>query len=302
MKSASTLLAAFLAALLLLGCQEENPYKGRYQVKQAPQAAENEADIREAESSGQRDSVSQTVETEPAAAADDAITENDFDIIQLICQDSDLKASFETEMAVLCIDGQATTTFAEGLANPYRGGNNAQPNVLRADNINGMSHFLVFSAIELPLPLNQILDRRAELNPIDFTAGAATVTQAELSSRPPTSEIDLGGFDLRFEIAVRVAIITIRDVNILERDFTSLEPGQSVVAMKTYLKPGAAENSENEVATTLSLWIADENRTKMVTVANQQVNNRGQHQAASNTVTEVGRRFIIDTYDIFSQE
>lgn len=282
------------SSMVLISCQEENPYKDQYR-SQTLSSSEPSSDNRTVENA------ERILEEDANTVADeDAIAEEQLTAVQLICQDEENATKFPVETGTLCLNGQASNVLANALANPYKGGDNPQLGIIKSEDVNGVSHFILVSSLELPKPLTTVYAERARLNPISFTEGNATVTQVELASYPPQGGRQLGGFDLQYDLRVRVAIITVEDRRILQRDFLALDDEQSVISSASYLKPGAG-NNPNSVANLLTYWIADGDATKVITVTHQQADNRGQHQTAENTILAIGRRTMIDTYNLFAQ-
>ncbi|MFW7379910.1 MAG: hypothetical protein ACOH5I_13945 [Oligoflexus sp.] len=287
----------FIVLASLLGaCSEDNPYKGQYRSQPA------QASSADAQGPGNVNQAREEAAEEAATVADEeAIAEEDLNTVQLVCQNQEMATKYPVETGALCLNGQPTNAFANALASPYQGGDNANLGVIKSEDVNGISHFILLAAIELPLPLSEVYAQRAALNPLNFTEGNATIAQVQLAELPAQGGAQLGGFDLQFDLTVRVAIITVQEQRILQRDFIALDPEQNVIASATYMKPGAEGNNPATVANLISFWIADGEKTKLVTVTHQQAENRGQHPTAETTILGIGRRTMVDTYNLFTQ-
>lgn len=292
-----------ICGLLGFSCAEEkNPYKNRYEKAgttggvSAATGTGNAA----ADSSGAPVATATEAETKTAANTE-AIAKESLSAVQMICGNQPSLAKFAAEMAVLCVNGQPSQAFANALAAPYKGGANPPLVLVKSVDNNGISEFILLAVLEVPKPIADVFAKRDLTHKGMMTEGNATVTQTELAATPGNGAEQLGSYDVKFDLNVRVGIINVADTRILQQDFVGLTPDKSLIASMTYLKPGAADNTDNILANSVSFWIGDKNTTKLISVNHQMVDNRGQAATAETTVTSIGRRTMTDTYTMFSQ-
>jgi hypothetical protein len=291
-------LAIFLT--LTLACKEENPYRDEYTRTDAGSA--KPAESAEGSSNTQTNAPSAEGSEEEAkeAAEEGAIEEEDVNAVDMVCQDPAALANFQVEYQVLCTDGQPTQAFADALANPYQG-DNPQPKLLKSDDVNGISHFVLIAPLQVPQTIDALFDQRAQFHQNSFTVGNATFSQTELASTPAEGGNGLGSFDVQTNLDVSVGIINVNDVMVQKSVFTKIAADQSVIANTATLIENAPDNSDNIVNNIVSIWIADGQSTKIITVTHQQVNNRGQPDTAQTTFLDIGTQLMVDTYATFAQ-
>jgi hypothetical protein len=292
-----------VAGLLALSCADEkNPYKNRYETQGTSGAASPASGTGNATAADTTAPAQTVSEAETKTAADtESIAKESLTALQMICGNQPALAKFAAEMAVLCVNGQPSQAFANALAAPYKGGANPPLVVVKSMDNNGISEFILLAVLEVPKPIADVFAKRDLTHKGTMTEGNATVTQTELSATPGNGAEQLGSYDVKFDLNVRVGIINVADTRILQQDFVALTPDKSLISSMTYLKPGAPENEENILANSVSFWIGDKNTTKLISVNHQMVDNRGQAATAEQTVTSIGRRTMTDTYTAFSQ-
>lgn len=289
--------------------EEQNPYKGRYATSGVsstsagtPQSSNGTPSIGAAPSTGA------TAATVPTAAQDiktaakpDAIAKASLTGVNLICSNPAALAKVQTELAVLCVNGQATQAFASALAAPYKGGANPPLVTIKAVDNNGVSEFIVLAVIEVAKPVADVFAKRAMLNNGTLTAGNATVAQSIVATRAAGGGDDLGGADVKFDLNVTVGIIKVANTSILQNDSTALNADKSVIATVSGLKAGDANNTDDILSTSLNFMMQDGTGTKIISVNHQMVNNKGQAATAQQTVVGIGQATMTDVYTKMSQ-
>lgn len=294
-----------ICSLLSFSCADEkNPYKDRYETQTAGPAgavtgtpSTGNATV---DANGAATPAANEADTKTAAKTD-AIAKESLNAVQMICGPQPSLAKFAAEIAVLCVNGQPSQAFANALAAPYKGGANPPLVVVKSVDNAGISEFILLAVLEVPKPIADVFAKRDLTHKGTMTEGNATVTQTELSATPGAGGDQLGSYDVKFDLNVRVGIINVADTRILQQDFLALTPDKSLISSVSYLKPGAADNTDNILATSVSFWIGDKNTTKLISVNHQMVDNRGQAATAEQTVQSIGRRTMTDTYTAFSQ-
>ncbi|WP_141732828.1 hypothetical protein [Oligoflexus tunisiensis] len=293
-----------ICGLLSFACADEkNPYKNRYETQGStagtPGAATGTVNA-SADASGTPATQVSEADTKTAADTDD-IAKESLSAVQMICGNQPSLAKYAAEMAVLCVNGQPSQAFANALAAPYKGGANPPLVIVKSVDNNGISEFILLAVLEVPKPIADVFAKRDLTHKGTITEGNATVTQTELSATPGNGADQLGSYDVQFDLNVRVGIINVADTRILQQDFVSLNADKSLIASMSYLKPGAADNADNILATAVSFWIGEGANTKLVSVNHQMTDNRGQAATAEQTVTTLGRRTMTESYNTFSQ-
>ncbi|HYX34948.1 MAG TPA: hypothetical protein VE954_17775 [Oligoflexus sp.] len=293
-----------LCSVLSFSCADEkNPYKNRYETQTSgPAGAATGSNSGNATVNADGSSSPAVNEADTKTAANtDTIAKESLSAVQMICGNQPALAKFAAEMAVLCVNGQPSQAFANALAAPYKGGANPPLVLVKSVDNNGISEFVLLAVLEVPKPITEVFAKRDLTHKGTMTEGNATVTQTELTATPGAGGDQLGSFDVKFDLKVTVGIINVADTRILQQDFIGLTPDKSLISAVTYLKPGAADNTDNILANSVSFWIGDKNTTKLISVNHQMVDNRGQAATAETTVTSIGRRTMTDTYTTFSQ-
>lgn len=288
--------------VLVTSCAaEKNPYASRYGTQ--PTAGPQTATSNPSAASGNPTNnivVANEADTKTAAKTD-SIAKESLSAVQMICANPPSLAKFAAEMAVICVNGQPTQAFANALAAPYKGGANPPLVVVKSVDVNGISEFILLAVLEVPKPITAVFAKRDLTHKGTMTEGNATVTQTEIAATPGNGTDQLGSYDVKFDLNVKVGIITVADTRILQQDFLGLTTDKSLIGSVSYLKPGAADNAENILANSVSFWIGDASSTKLISVNHQMVDNRGQPATAEQTVQAIGRRTMTDSYTNFSQ-
>ncbi len=292
-----------ICGLLGFSCADEkNPYKNRYESQGTTGPTSPVTGTGNAVASNGAAPVATASEADTKTAAKtETIAKESLSAVQMICGNQPSLAKFAAEMAVLCVNGQPSQAFANALAAPYKGGANPPLVLVKSVDNNGISEFILLAVLEVPKPIADVFAKRDLTHKGTMTEGNATVTQTELSATPGNGAEQLGSYDVKFDLNVRVGIINVADTRILQQDFIALTPDKSLITSMSYLKPGAADNTDNILANSVSFWIGDKNTTKLISVNHQMVDNRGQAATAEQTVTSIGRRTMTDTYTMFSQ-
>ncbi len=292
-----------ICGLLGFSCADEkNPYKNRYESQGTTGTASPVTGTDNAAASNGAVPVATASEADTKTAAKtETIAKESLSAVQMICGNQPSLAKFAAEMAVLCVNGQPSQAFANALAAPYKGGANPPLVLVKSVDNNGISEFILLAVLEVPRPIADVFAKRDLTHKGTMTEGNATVTQTELSATPGNGAEQLGSYDVKFDLNVRVGIINVADTRILQQDFVALTPVKALISSMSYLKPGAADNTDNILANSVSFWIGDKNTTKLISVNHQMVDNRGQAATAEQTVTAIGRRTMTDSYTMFSQ-
>ncbi|MCX6128367.1 MAG: hypothetical protein NTX25_04795 [Proteobacteria bacterium] len=294
-----------LAIFLGISCADEkNPYKAGYKSSSTEAAKKGGDDALPKDGTpivpgpvmGEQKpgSVPMPIPGEPAAKP--VVPAQSLTGVQVICANPPALAKVQTELAVLCANGQVTPAFASALAAPYKGGANPPLVSIKSVDVNGVSEFIVLAVIEVPKTVAEVFDRRATLPSGTLTAGNAVVTQTVIGNTPPSSGSNLGSLDINFSLNVTVGIIKVANVSILQNDSIALNADKTVIASISSLKAGAADNTDDILSTSLSFNIQEGNVTKVISVNHQMVNNRGQVAAAAQTVLDIGKATMTDVY------
>jgi len=296
-----------LLSLLTLSCAEEkNPYRDRY-MSGVPVGASNPSDT-SGNATGQTTNPGAGGGTGTGAVVADpnatqkpadagAIAETAKTGVALICSGSPALAKFQAELAVLCVDGKPTQTFAAALAAPYKGGPNPPLVKVKAVDNNGVSEFIVLAVIEIPKPVADVFAKRQMLTSGTTTAGNATVTQTVVATTPAAGGDKLGSSDVKFDLNVSVGIIKVNNVSMLQIDAVALNADKSLITTMGGLKQGAPDNQDDILSNSLSFMLGEgPNVTKLIQVNHQMVNNRGQAATAEQTVVGIGQASMTSAY------
>jgi hypothetical protein len=301
MRIVRKILPSFLVLFGASCAEEKNPYASRYTAGgTAPVTGTANAGATGAATPAAGTPVA--MDTTEAAkdagtvAKPDAIAKASLAGVQLICSNPPALAKAQAELNVLCLNGQPTQAFANALAAPYKGGANPPLVLIKSVDNNGTSEFIVLAVIEVPKPVAEVFGKRAMLTTGTLTAGNATVTQSVVTQIPAAGGDNMGGAEIKFDLNVSVGIIRVANTSILQADSTALNADKSVIATISMLKPGAADNADDILSTSLSFMMQDGTSTKIISVNHQMVNNRGQAATAEQTVTGIGRATMTDTY------
>jgi len=303
MRIARKLLPSVLCILGVSCAEEKNPYVSRYEAGGTAPAT----GTANAGATAPGTAAPAVMNTQEAAkdagtvAKPDTIAKASLAGVQLICSNPPALAKAQAELSVLCLNGQPTQAFANALAAPYKGGANPPLVLIKSVDNNGTSEFIVLAVIEVPKPIAEVFGKRALLSTGTLTAGNATVTQSVLTQVPAAGGDNMGSSDIKFGLNVSVGIIRVANVSILQADSTALNAEKSVISTISMLKPGAADNADDILSTSLSFMMQDGNATKLISVNHQMVNNRGQAATAEQTVTGIGRATMTDTYTKLTQ-
>jgi hypothetical protein len=301
MRIARKLLPSILCLLGVSCAEEKNPYATRY-VAGGTAPATGTANAGAAAPGTPAAGAPAVTDTQEAAkdagtvAKPDTIAKASLAGVQLICSNPPALAKAQAELSVLCLNGQPTQAFANALAAPYKGGANPPLVLIKSVDNNGTSEFIVLAVIEVPKPVAEVFAKRAQLSTGTLTAGNATVTQSVVTQVPAAGGDNMGGAEIKFDLNVSVGIIRVANTSILQADSNALNPEKSVISTISMLKPGAPDNSDDILSTSLSFMMQDGNATKIISVNHQMVNNRGQAATAEQTVTGIGRATMTDTY------
>ena len=308
---------SYLAYIIILtgACSENNPYKDRARLSSQfdldSATASNTGVVASDDGSSTLESSSEKVENQAGAesdqvvatasdtktvAAPESIPKASLSATEVICSSAANYPKFATEFAVLCLNGSPTAAFAALLNAPFSGTGTPNPSKIKSVDVNGVSEFIFATSFQTPKPLMTALTKSEVLNDISFVEGNATFTTATVSERAPAGGMDLGGLVRKQTVTVKVAIISITDISISDGQYVNLKD-QLVVSAMSGLKPGEADNSDNILGNTLSFFIADGNSTKVVAVAHQQLNNRGQHAAAETSALALSKRLTLEGYN-----
>jgi hypothetical protein len=302
MRIARKILPSFLVFFGASCAEEKNPYASRYTAGETTAAtgtANAGAQGPSASTGAATPAVMDTTEAAKDAgtvAKPDAIAKASLAGVQLICSNPPVLAKAQAELNVLCLNGQPTQAFANALAAPYKGGANPPLQLIKSVDNNGTSEFIVLAVIEVPKPVADVFAKRAQLSTGTLTAGNATVTQSVLTQIPAAGGDNVGGAEIKFDLNVSVGIIRVNNTSILLAESTALNAEKSVISTISMLKPGAPDNADDILSTSLSFMMQDGNATKIISVNHQMVNNRGQAATAEQTVTGIGRATMTDTY------
>lgn len=220
--------------------------------------------------------------------------------VALICSNPPALAKFQAELAVLCVNGQPTQTFASALAAPYKGGANPPLVKVKSVDNNGTSEFIVLAVIEVAKPIADVFAKNDMFSTGMLTAGNATVTQTVVSSAPGAGDM-LNSSEVKFDLNVSVGIIRVNNISMLTKDSIALNADKSVIATLSGLKAGAPDNSDDILSNSLSFMIGEGNVTKLVSVNHQMVNNRGQAATAEQTVVGIGQATMTSIHGKASQ-
>jgi hypothetical protein len=301
MRIARKLLPSVLCLFGVSCAEEKNPYASRY-VAGGTAPATGTADAGTGNTGTAAAGSPSVMNTQEAAkdagtvAKPDAIAKASLAGVQLICSNPPALAKAQAELSVLCLNGQPTQAFANALAAPYKGGANPPLVLIKLVDNNGTSEFIVLAVIEVPKPVAEVFGKRAQLSTGTLTAGNATVTQSVVTQVPAAGGDNMGGAEIKFDLNVSVGIIRVANTSILQADSNALNAEKSVISTISMLKPGAADNADDILSTSLSFMMQDGNATKIISVNHQMVNNRGQAATAEQTVTGIGRATMTDTY------
>lgn len=301
MRIVKRVLPSFLVLLGASCSEEKNPYASRYTsgaTAPVTGTATNPGSTSPAVNGGTPVVADTTEAAKDAgtAAKPDAIAKASLAGVQLICSNPPALAKAQAELGVLCLNGQPTQAFANALAAPYKGGANPPLVLIKSVDNNGTSEFIVLAVIEVPKPVADVFAKRSQLTMGTLTAGNATVTQSVVTTVPAAGGDNLGGADIKFDLNVSVGIIRVANTSILQAESTALNADKSVIATISALKPGAPDNADDILSTSLSFMMQDGTGTKLISVNHQMVNNRGQAATAEQTVTGIGRATMTDTF------
>ncbi len=208
-----------------------------------------------------------------------------------ICADERSLTQFSTEMAVICANGQPTTLFAELIANAQQsGGAVREPLVIKSESINEVSHFIMATSILVDVELEAALLKRTDLNTSDLAQDGVKLKETQVAATPADGFKSLGTYEVREETSVRFGLATIDDKRIITREFVPLT-SSSLIAVYSSLKADAPDNANNILFNKISFWIKDGKTTRILTVSQSKVNDRGQaetaEKAARNMVNQV---------------
>ena len=307
--------------IFLCSCAENNPYKDRVRqdggstVKALDntnssngQAAneENESQGESLETGNDPDAastptVSGTTVADTKTVADPAdIPKASLSATEIICSSAASYPKFAAEYAVLCLNGVPTSAFANLLTTAFNGTGTPQPSKIKSVDVNGVSEFILATSFQVNRPIKTAFTNGRALNDMSFVEGNATFTMATVSEKPATEGMDLGSGVRKQTVVVKVSIITVQDISISDNQYVNLKD-QMVISTMSALKPGEADNTDNILGNGLNFLIADGNGTKVVVIAHQQLNNRGQHAAAETTALAVARRMTVEGFNALSK-
>ena len=276
--------------LVLLGCEESNPYAGG--VKQGEKSEEAST----ASATGDNSANVEVAEGQDEVAED--LSEEAKTVTQAICASDALFSGIKATFDVACVDGQATVAMASALENPFDGTGEPSINLLQSDDVNGVSEFMVISSVKVPLTPQEVLDRSADINNADAVAGNATVTQTEVSSTPGDNNPIVIASEVNFQLDVNVGIISVSDTRILVREYIMVDEETNVFGYRSYLKAGEPDNEDNILANQMTLYVPVEDGTILIGISQQHTDNRGRHATAEETFNRLARQTAIDSVDL----
>ena len=279
--------AVLALGLSLVACEESNPYTNRVAQSDGSSLGTN------ANATG-----AQTVNTESTAVAEE-VSEEALTLTDKICAMDEklqvVKGSFET----MCLDGKPTVALINALDNPYTGVGEPDVNLLKAEDINGQSQFLVLGSALFPVTTEEMLNGIDDYNNRGYSYDNAVVEETQLSSvKDEGSQVFLSA-EVNFSLTVTVGIIVIEDDRHLVKDF--YEIGDSgIIVQRVYLQAGHPNNDEEgQIADQLAFWIPTENGTLVVMASQQHADNQGQPQTAMDVFTGLSKMQATDAYQFF---
>lgn len=308
MKSDQLLFNAAFMIACLTACNEKNPYTEDMKRSEAASTPEqtvnngaNRSDLGQSNGNGSNTGTDQAViEDQPTEAAEEGdIEATKLTSVEIICNQEGLVTQYPVEMGYLCLDGQATQTMADLLANPYQGDAQGPARILKADDVNGISHLISASSLRINRPINEVFDRRSAMNSFTVEQGNARYTIQQANTIPAATGT-LGGFEVTTALNVTVGIIQVNDTALQVRELRDISGDMSVIADVAKLKPNDPANQAAILSNLVSFWIADEASTTMIVITHQQVNNRGQAQRAADTFASIGLAIDRQVFNIVS--
>lgn len=274
-----------------MGCEEANPYAGGV----ATGSVEKDKDNKQ----GQDLSENIIVADGQDEVAED-LSEEAISITEAICQSAALFDANKASFDAACVDGKASVALANALENPYDGTGEPNLNLLRNDDIDRVSYFLVLSAVKVAVTPEEVLAQANTLNETDIVEDNVTITQTELLSTPGDSGPVILSTEIEFILEVDVGI-TVTDTRILTREFIMVNEELGIIGYRTHLKAGNEDNEDNILADMMALYIPVEGGSILVGISEQHARNRGRHETALDTFTKVGTRMAKESVATFSK-
>lgn len=301
-----------LSLILSVACaQEKNPYKNRYE---GPIQAE-QTEFRSGDAEAQKiepliDPVTGEISPNDVQPVDNMtpvvpgvpdpipvlVDKPELDGVPLICANASAFVSVQAEFDALCKDGKATDTFAKAYAAPYKGGADVPLVVIKSTDLNSVSEFMFLAVIEVAKPIADVMKLKKDFNSGTIVAGNSTVVQTVLASTPPVNQTQLESLDIKFAVTLTVGILKFNSVSVQKSDSFVLNSKKSVEASIGRLKVGAPENSKAILANTLSFMIQEGDKTRIVSVNHQKINNQGQGATAAKSAVDIGKAMMKDAY------
>ncbi len=291
-------LTIFICVLMLtqIGCEEKNPYATDRVIANPSVGSEDT-------SSTSANNKSEPSEDQDNVVQDEDLSEEAKTVTEVLCDSGASFPEAEGAFSIGCNNGQPTVALVQALENPYAGQGDASVNLVQSDDVNGISQFKVITALKLPKTPAEIQAFSNQLNESDFTEGNATIVQTELSSVAGTAPV-LQTAVIQFDLTVQVSIITVNDTRILEQQYVMLDETSNIVGIKSYLKAGEPDNDDNIIASQISFIVpsADGASSTMVSMSQQHADNRGQHETAEQTFTNLALRTMINAYGLMTTQ
>lgn len=289
--------------LALVGCEEKNPYvDGEVARSGSPQAANTNNQSAAPRNQPEQSQVDTTAVEDTQEVLDEEVADAEtLTTGQAICGSEGMFGNHAEEFAVVCLNGQPNTAFANALAGAYAGAGEATPTLIKSIDNNGVSQFVLIAAIKVAQTVDEVVAEQAVLNESDFTEGNASVTQTVLSDTAVNQNEILSRAEIQFDLRVSVGIINVNDTRMLTKELIEINPELGIKGYRTTLTAGAAENEDNIIANQISFFVPNEDGgSTLIVISHQQADNRNQHQTAETTFVSLARRTMVDGYNHFA--